>query len=202
MKLIGLSGRKQSGKDTVASMIEELVLGPVAKIAFADALKHEVCKLLGVTREEIEADKARFRGILQWWGTEWRRNENRYYWIEQLDVAVDCARKGGAKLTIITDCRFPNEADYVKSKGGIVVRVDRPTNSQDTHTSETAMDDYAFDGTIYNYGSLGYLKLNVMRFCERLAGDGGLFTQITLPPPEAVVASFMAQVDQENALPG
>jgi hypothetical protein len=70
---------------------------------------------------------------------------------------------------IITDCRFPNEAQAVKDRGGIVIRVERDdfVNNYNTnerfkvrihkneHPSETALDDYdGFDYVIDNNGSI------------------------------------------------
>lgn len=65
---------------------------------------------------------------------------------------------------IITDCRFPNEADAVKAKGGVVIRINRIwATTQEfhdkilgvaEHPSETALDNYKFDDTITNDGSI------------------------------------------------
>lgn len=47
---------------------------------------------------------------------------------------------------IITDVRFPNEFEAIKSKGGIMIRVNRTGMiSEDTHESETALDYYHKD---------------------------------------------------------
>ena len=59
---------------------------------------------------------------------------------------------------IITDVRFPNEAQAIKDKGGIMIRINRPqfmANGRvivkDEHESETALDDYdGFDYVIEN----------------------------------------------------
>lgn len=73
---------------------------------------------------------------------------------------------------IITDCRFPNEAQAIKDRGGIVVRINRDKNglsvksptgtSYDTrsgqvtnlHPSETSLDDWNFDYIIENNGTI------------------------------------------------
>tara|TARA_R110001606_G_scaffold19453_1_gene71318 strand:- start:2634 stop:3476 length:843 start_codon:yes stop_codon:yes gene_type:complete len=70
---------------------------------------------------------------------------------------------------IITDVRFPNEAQAIKDKGGIVIRVERPQliERDFEHPSETALDDYKFDEVIENNGSIEELiekvkKLNIV----------------------------------------
>lgn len=57
---------------------------------------------------------------------------------------------------IISDVRFPNEAEAIKSKGGILIRINRP-GFEDTgeHKSETALDNYdGFDYVIENDSSI------------------------------------------------
>lgn len=56
---------------------------------------------------------------------------------------------------IITDCRFENEAQAVKDRDGLIIRIDRPgITAVNAHPSETALDDYAFDERIVNDGSV------------------------------------------------
>lgn len=57
---------------------------------------------------------------------------------------------------IISDMRYPNEAECIKGRGGIVVRITRPNNPypESAHISETALDDYKFDYEIKNEGSI------------------------------------------------
>lgn len=59
---------------------------------------------------------------------------------------------------VITDTRFPNEAEAVKNKGGILVRVNRNgTEPANSHPSEIALDKWEFDHIIENNGSIGDL---------------------------------------------
>lgn len=63
---------------------------------------------------------------------------------------------------IITDCRFPNEAEAVKKHGGVIVRINRPGNTAvNAHPSETALDDWSFDYTINNDGTIEDLLTSV-----------------------------------------
>ena len=68
---------------------------------------------------------------------------------------------------IITDTRFPNEAQAIKDKGGIVIKVQRPgVGPVNNHPSETALKDYQFDYVINNNGSLEDLLAEVKKFIE------------------------------------
>jgi hypothetical protein len=68
---------------------------------------------------------------------------------------------------LISDLRFPNEAAAVTKRGGINVRVTRPTLQRlgviykDPHPSETALDNHKFDYHIVNNGSLADLSDHV-----------------------------------------
>lgn len=77
---------------------------------------------------------------------------------------------------IITDVRFPNEAEAIKARGGIVVRVDRPCKEcggmgyhkmdcnigRIEHESEYALDSYNFDYKLENDGSIRDLYKKVI----------------------------------------
>jgi hypothetical protein len=60
---------------------------------------------------------------------------------------------------IITDTRFPNEAQAIKDKGGIIIRVDRPgVKPINDHPSEIGLDDWKFDYRIANISDIYTLK--------------------------------------------
>ena len=63
---------------------------------------------------------------------------------------------------VITDTRFPNEAEAIRKKDGILIRVERPgVKPINNHPSETGLDDYTFDHVIKNNGSIEDLLLKV-----------------------------------------
>ena len=166
MILIGISGKKRTGKDEVGRIITELSSKPVYKIAFADALKEEVARACGVTVQYIEQNKDQFRVILQWWGTDFRRKQDDQYWLKAwakrgLALPDDC-------ICIVPDVRFHNEADYVSWLGGYLFRVHREGLPLDTHKSETDLDKYTFDNIIENNSSLTSLRESVKQLLTKL----------------------------------
>jgi hypothetical protein len=63
---------------------------------------------------------------------------------------------------IITDTRFPNEAEAIKKAGGIIIRVERPgVKPINNHPSEVGLDDFKFDYVINNDGDLESLSNKV-----------------------------------------
>jgi hypothetical protein len=165
--LIGLIGKKGSGKDTVCRMIQERYPNAV-RLAFADALKEEVASALGVSVDFIESHKTNFRLILQGWGTEFRRELcSPNYWIEKLQAKLSAHSDSPV---IITDVRFRNEAELVSSNGGLIVRVMRSQCAEpDSHRSETELDSITAL-TIQNSGTLDDLSADVFRFLKETIG--------------------------------
>lgn len=85
------------------------------------------------------------RDLLQWWGTEYRRKRNPYYWVQRLAETLDREKP---QVALISDMRFPNEFQWVTSKDGYTVKVERmgfvDPSINSSHPSETALDGYTF----------------------------------------------------------
>jgi len=62
---------------------------------------------------------------------------------------------------VVTDVRFPNEAQAIKDRGGITIRVTRPGTATGNHPSEIALDDAKFKYEIINDGSMEELVKKV-----------------------------------------
>ncbi len=88
------------------------------------------------------------RELLQKTGTDAIRNGlHQDAWVNALWADYQDGNKW-----IITDVRFPNEYDSIKEHGGIMIRLTRNDSSEDTHISETALDNYKFDYVVDNEG--------------------------------------------------
>ena len=74
----------------------------------------------------------------------------------------------GREVLVLTDVRYPNEAELVKRAGGIMLRVERETGLKDAHSSENLLDDFeGFDYRLTNDGTIRELKKKV----ERIVAD-------------------------------
>lgn len=164
-KVIGLTAPAGSGKDTVFAIIEELMDSKtVVRVAFGDAVKEEVAEQHSVSVEEIEENKESFRNVLQQWGTEHRRKKDPRYWIKQIETEVKMLRDN-ADVVVITDVRFLNEAEYIKSLGGDVIKI-IPSSSHtlikgSDHSSETESNYIVPDWLLPNSGSIRQLAESV-----------------------------------------
>lgn len=168
MKIIGISGKKKSGKDTIANIICAMNDGVNIKYAFATELKKEVAHACNCSVTFIDTNKDLFRPILQWWGTEYRRNLfGRDYWIRKMRAALEHMKENGVNLVVIPDVRFENEFEFIKYElKAPVYRVERIsnfTNGYDIHPSEIALDGETFDFVVQNNGTINQLIDEVKR---------------------------------------
>ena len=179
--IIGVVGFIGSGKGTVGDILERE--HGYKKFAFADALKDAVAGIFLWPRGLLEGDTNASRTFRErvdvWWshklgyevtprlilqkfGTEACRHgiaDN--IWIAALEKRIH-----GYEDVVITDCRFPNEIDFIRSAGGILIRVKRgddPSTEEISkmHISETAWNNYDPDFVIHNEGTKNDLKENV-----------------------------------------
>jgi hypothetical protein len=175
MKIIGVSGKMGSGKN----YFSEKILYPNFKssyniliIGFGDLMKNELyARDTSIIYDELYDHKTfETRQKLQQYGTE--NGRDKYHediWVRGLDIQIETfnRRCGPNTLIIICDIRFPNEFEYVKSKGGKNIRIESKNRSNDrylreanndkskleiikNHRSETSLDNYIFDYTIKN----------------------------------------------------
>jgi len=163
MFVIGISGKKQSGKDTVCDLISKhLAPNHSVRLAFADELKYEVANACGVSLHYIETNKSNFRLLLQAWGTDFRRElTDPSYWIKKVGVKL-VRLPIHIHTAIIPDVRFLNEASFIKEIGGHLIRVNRASiESNDLHSSEIDLDNYKHDYTVENNSSIDELSKQI-----------------------------------------
>ncbi|NDB30745.1 hypothetical protein EB151_14500 [archaeon] len=130
--LIGISGFARSGKDTFYRSCSSLLSSrgeSVKRYSFADALKQELDSVLikytGISAfTEKDEEKNIIRPLLVTYGTEVRRKLNPNCWIDKINLGVDFHLQSG-DYVFITDVRFLNEAEWIKSKGGKLINIKR-----------------------------------------------------------------------------
>jgi hypothetical protein len=116
------------------------------------------------------------RLLLQTYGTDIFRDRVDFnYWVIQL---INRIKESSFDYTLITDVRFPNEIDVIKSEDNIdvmVIRIHRKDNNQtnlNEHESEKALDNYTeWDLVIDNNGSLDELKQAALNICNNLLNN-------------------------------
>lgn len=109
------------------------------------------------------------RRLLQWWGTEYRRDQDPNYWTR---AWVDRVEQYDLYRThiLVDDIRFMNELQTLKAEGGLIVKIERPGfNGAGNHSSETSLDGFAgWDHVIVNDGTLPEFLEKIERLAKKL----------------------------------
>ena len=158
-RVIALTGLAGSGKSTASAYLQTQ---GYKLTKFASPLK-DMLRAIGYNEDEIEghlkevprSDGYSPRYAMQTLGTEWGRNcMGQNFWV---NIWKERAATG---LIVVDDCRFSNEADAVRSLGGIVIRLEGRGGIAGGHSSEKM--DFEPDCVVSNDGSITELH-------ERLA---------------------------------
>lgn len=221
--IIGLHGVAESGKDTSADYIEEYFRDTAVRIdrrSFAFPLKQSAVAALGIEdanpiafceglksegatittawydEEAMNQRSVRITGreYLQNYGTEAHRDIfGQDFWVDAclpMSLQYDYG-----KVIVVTDVRFPNEAERIHKLSGKVWEIDRPDKKKgDGHASEQRLPDELIDVTIRNHWGLDELRSSIRRALIEELG-------------RRVGSTALAQVENEykitaDALPG
>jgi hypothetical protein len=106
------------------------------------------------------------RQIMQWWGTEYRRRQQPGYWVSKTRNRISyLLRERLASRIVVTDCRFADEVEMVRSSfGGQLWAIKRAGVSvaQGGHPSETTGLEFAPDVVINNSYEVAQLQERVL----------------------------------------
>lgn len=156
MTLIGIAGHKRTGKSTLAQGLS-FALG-LPEESFAAPLREFVARITGMTAPELDFNKEvgldwldgiTPRQMMQTVGTEWgRQMVHPDLWLRSLFARIP------PQGAIISDVRFPNEAEAILDRGGIVFRVNRSNLvTFDGHASENPLPPELVTVDLWNTGT-------------------------------------------------
>lgn len=169
--IIGIAGKKRSGKDTLCDLLEKH--HPFQRTAYAQALwdillvtdplipdgERGVHYRLSWLNDKFgyEYCKSNFvevRRLMQRLGTDGvRKHIGQTTWLDIVERKILASPEISF---LISDVRFANEARSIKSMGGIVVKLERDGTGGDDHISET-IDGIQEDVFYMNNGDLNDL---------------------------------------------
>lgn len=181
MKVIMISGKAGSGKDTIANFFKDELIASNKRVLvmhFADLVKYYATQYFNWDGEKNEAG----RNLLQEIGTTVMRGRYPEYWAEIIGKFIDAytiPEHSFFDYILIPDWRFINEYEVVydyaaiQNNETITIRIERyddaglkwknpnMTSDQLNHISECELDNFAFNWIIENRGTLEDLKNSV-----------------------------------------
>jgi hypothetical protein len=192
MIILGLAGKKGSGKDTLADFLVQEY--DFEKMAAAAPLKQSAAALFGIPAEHFEQTKndpnatvtmryeysdrsfyvkLTHREYLQRYGTEAHRDIPDFgteVWTDMLNRKF----RDPEGRYVVTDSRFTNECLNLQARGGRIVYIDRPAaDSEDAHISEAEPDVEMYriqnDGSLADLYEAGHALMRVIESDEIFA---------------------------------
>jgi len=180
--LLGITGKKGSGKDTFAARL--VSHHGFTRLGFADPLKALAVDLNPILDfdviHEAQVRLTDYLDVMGWDGAKQLPVVRRY--LQHLGVAVrdnigldawiNALANKAALIpgpVVVTDVRFANEARWVQSRGELV-RVVRPglKDDGDKHPSETELDAWIANHIVINDHTVTQLHNNADRLAEYL----------------------------------
>ena len=160
MNLIAFSGKARSGKSAAVNYLWSTY--GYTRIAFADPLKMAAQQMFGLSPEQTWDDDMKEiviphwgmtpRQIFQLYGTEAVKPVfGADVWVRRLAMTYEILKH--TDHVAIPDLRFDEEADWVKSQGGVIVEIRRGpglAGSAGDHASErglSCLPDYTIDNS-------------------------------------------------------
>lgn len=191
--IIGLGHRKRVGKDTFANYLSDKLAEhgyAVHRLAFAEAMKAATANIFGVYGLHAAAHYEAHPALKESPLPEINKSP-RQIWIEfcaamhsiDPDIWVKLVGEQIAETRyayfrtqytaplafIITDVRFPNEAAAIKSWGGVLLNIVRPSVPKTDDVADCALNGYqGWDHTIANLYSLDVFKATAREIAQHL----------------------------------
>lgn len=165
--IIIFSGKQYAGKDTAAKIMLDKMPN-YRRCAMGDIIKLTYGAQKGLTYDEIEKNKAKYRSDLIVLGN-WGREQDPDYWLKKI-----IKQKGNI---IVTDVRVPHEYEVFKNAGAITIRVEatRETRAKrgqligENDITEVGLDNEKnWDYIIDNNSTYEHLKSQVEKIIDEI----------------------------------
>ena len=166
-KIVIFSGKQYAGKDTAAKIMLDKMPN-YRRCAMGDIIKLTYGAQKGLTYDEIEKNKAKYRSDLIVLGN-WGREQDPDYWLKKI-----IKQKGNI---IVTDVRVPHEYEVFKNAGAITIRVEatRETRAKrgqlvgENDITEVGLDNEKnWDYIIDNNSTYEHLKSQVEKIIDEI----------------------------------
>lgn len=169
--IIGLGHKKQQGKSTLARILCNKY--GFTEYSFAAKLKNVIDSVFNFDsyykqhKEEIcPINKTSYRDVCESIGEFFRQKFGSDFWVQQLEKEIDWTRD-----VVISDVRHVEEANFIKAKGGILIKITNPRKvqiSEEKHISEFGLDNFTgWNESIINDGTYEKLERNMDKILKK-----------------------------------
>jgi dephospho-CoA kinase len=170
MVLIGICGRKTSGKTTITDYVVDNY--EFIERSLAGPLKNALRELLLIDNENLYGSEEKKNEKLEDWFDYTAREFMQHVGTELLrEKLAELFPKIGTQIfthnfelwykknkdnhVIVSDVRFEDDANIIKKLGGYIIKINRPNLTNiDSHSSEVSVDRVKHDYIIENNGTL------------------------------------------------
>lgn len=175
MVILLISGKANSGKDTVANYLVNNF--SFIKFAFADELKFFVSKKYNIDKsllfsqqgkKKLVTDTLTVRDVLIKEAMSKKLQDNNY-WVNIIIEKI--SKLDNKKNIVISDFRFPNEFSELSKlySNVITINVIRDKGSENINDiSETSLQDFSFDYKLNNNSTLENLYKNTDNLLQKI----------------------------------
>lgn len=178
--LIGFCGYARTGKDTAYQYLSKLIQKKYdfhgrKRIAFADKIKEHLKELTDICDElgfnvSIPENKEKFRPMYVEWSRVLKNlTDNEYIWLDLVKEEIERNIEVG-NIVYITDVRYWYEVEYILSKGGKVIFLERlninAPNTEENYSFRQIKEMYKKEidrYTVYNNGTKEELAENCLK---------------------------------------
>lgn len=173
--IVGITGYARSGKDTAA---KALIDDGFKRVSIADSIRGMALQLDPVVWENGESigklvdivaakgwEQAKeyvwVRSYLQELGSVCRQTFGKDAWLWNFDRKL-CEVINAHESSVTADIRYPNEADLIRQRKGMLVRITRPgVGPLNDHPTEASVADINVDIELFNSGTPEQLQANL-----------------------------------------
>lgn len=185
--MIALTGPKGSGKDTVADIIQRQYAHrsyQVQRIAFADPIKKVIQHIFDLNPHSLDqydlfkrsnltyqlpghlTHVVEGRHVVREIGMLMREYDVNQF-TKYVSDQINSATHDKERISVVTDLRFENEYDMLRSINAKVVKIVRPDHYYDGHVTEQGFSDDDVDYVIHNTGSFINLQNSVIDMVDK-----------------------------------
>ncbi|MFR5857392.1 MAG: hypothetical protein ACLUFU_06255 [Bacilli bacterium] len=177
MKIFVVGGKSGSGKGEVAKMIEEYYIYKLKKAVVTEFSKY----LKNFAKELTDWDgvsQNKPRDFLQSFGSQIRAYD-KYFFTKRMIEDINVYALAGIDVVVISDARMPEEFEEMKENYDETYSIlvinqfakSKLTVAQQSHITETALEDYnEFDLTLAN-DNLDTLKQKLFKFLDEVENE-------------------------------